>query len=237
MTCEFLFVLWSAARTHEREIADAIAKRFRVTRDFEVEWPKRHFAENLAAFYGWRSWHVWRNKARKCGTDIMDVCDKVTPFEEMKKQLDSIKKDYKTLLKEQSYAFAELFNRVKLNLCYGKNQSNEQLLLNSYHGKLDLKLVEKMADYGRYLLISSSVGCEYPANLQGLWNGAYSPAWACTFFNNENIQMAYWQAYAGDLKEATLPLFNLYEKFMQDYRYNAKNLFGCKGILLPLFYG
>lgn len=30
MTHEFLFVLWSAARAHEREIADAIAKRFRV---------------------------------------------------------------------------------------------------------------------------------------------------------------------------------------------------------------
>ncbi|MBQ7761504.1 MAG: glycoside hydrolase family 95 protein [Clostridia bacterium] len=168
-------------------------------------------------------------------TLLMDISEHVADFDTMKEQIDKIKKDYKLLLKEQSYAFAELFNRVKLNLCYGKNQSNEQLLLNTYQGKLDLKLVEKMADYGRYLLISSSVGCEYPANLQGLWNGAYSPAWACTFFNNENIQMAYWQAYAGNLKEATLPLFNLYEKFFEDYRYNAKNLFGCKGILLPLF--
>ena len=68
MTNEFLFVLWSAARTHERQIADEIAKRFRVVRDFEVAWPRRHFAANLAAFYGWRSWHIWRNKARKCGT-------------------------------------------------------------------------------------------------------------------------------------------------------------------------
>ena len=49
MTHEFLFVLWSAARAHEREIADAIAKRFHVTRDFEVEWPKRSFVANLAA--------------------------------------------------------------------------------------------------------------------------------------------------------------------------------------------
>lgn len=64
----FLFVVWSAARRFEREIADEVAKRFRVLRDFEVAWPKRHFADNLAAFYGWRSWHVWRNKARKCGT-------------------------------------------------------------------------------------------------------------------------------------------------------------------------
>ena len=58
MTHEFLFVLWSAARAHEREIADAIARRFRVVRDFEVEWPKRSFAVNLAAFYGWKSWHI-----------------------------------------------------------------------------------------------------------------------------------------------------------------------------------
>jgi len=64
----FLFVLWSAARGFEREIEEAIRGRFRVVRDFEVAWPKRHFARNLAAFYGWRSWHVWRNKARKCGT-------------------------------------------------------------------------------------------------------------------------------------------------------------------------
>ena len=64
----FLFVVWSAARQFEREISDEVAKRFKVLRDFEVTWPRSHFVDNLAAFYGWRSWHVWRNKARKCGT-------------------------------------------------------------------------------------------------------------------------------------------------------------------------
>ena len=47
--------------------------------------------------------------------------------------------------------------------------------------------------------------------------------------------MAYWQAYAGGLAESVLPLFNLYDKFKDDYRENARNLFGCRGILLPLF--
>ena len=156
-------------------------------------------------------------------------------FEEMTPMVDCCQKDFDTLLDEQAQAFACLFNKTRLTLSEGENASNEQLFLNSYGGAVDKRFIEKMADFGRYLLISSSVGCEYPANLQGLWNGAYSPAWACTFFNNENIQMAYWQAYAGNLSEATLPLFNLYDKFKDDYRENAKNLFGCRGILLPLF--
>ena len=144
-------------------------------------------------------------------------------------------KGFDTLQREQSEDFSALFNKTRLSLTDMENTSNEQLFLNSYGGKVDPRFIEKMADFGRYLLISSSVGCEYPANLQGMWNGAYSPAWACTFFNHENIQMAYWQAYAGNLSEATLPLFNLYDRFKDDYRENAKNLFGCRGILLPLF--
>ena len=156
-------------------------------------------------------------------------------FEEMKEIVDRVTKSFDVLVKEQREDFFALFNKTRLTLTNEENTSNEQLFLNSYSGDVDSRFIEKMADFGRYLLISSSVGCEYPANLQGLWNGAYSPAWACTFFNNENIQMAYWQAYAGNLSEATLPLFNLYEKFFDDYRENAKNLFGCRGLLLPLF--
>ena len=157
------------------------------------------------------------------------------PFEKMAKLVDKCEKSFDTMLAEQGEDFSALFNKTRLTLSDGENLSNEQLFLNSYGGWVDVRFIEKMADFGRYLLISSSVGCEYPANLQGVWNGAYSPAWACTFFNNENIQMAYWQAYAGNLSEATLPLFNLYDKFKDDYRENAKNLFGCRGILLPLF--
>ena len=64
----FLFVIWSKACAHEAKIVEEISNRFRVLRDFNVSWPKRHFVANLASFYGWRSWHIWRNKARKCGT-------------------------------------------------------------------------------------------------------------------------------------------------------------------------
>lgn len=63
----FLFVVWSEARAFEGRIVEEIGKRFRIVRSFEVAWPKRHFAENLASFYGWRNRRVWWNKVRKCG--------------------------------------------------------------------------------------------------------------------------------------------------------------------------
>ncbi|MBR2968692.1 MAG: glycoside hydrolase N-terminal domain-containing protein [Clostridia bacterium] len=150
-------------------------------------------------------------------------------------EIDKIKKDYAAIECEHKKYFSEIFNRVLLNLCDDENTCNEQLILNSYNGKVDVRLIEKMADFGRYLFISSAYNCSLPANLQGVWNGDYSPAWGCTFFNNENIQMEYWQAFGGDVSEACLPLFDLYDRFKDDYRQNAKKLYGCRGILLPLF--
>lgn len=170
-------------------------------------------------------------------TAVLNVSPECHSFEEMKGSLsvfDGV--DYATMKSEQERAFSEIFDRTSLNLCYDEvAKSNESLLLDAYSGSVSNQLIEKMADYGRYLLISSSFGCGLPANLQGLWNGDYSPAWSCTFFNNENIEMEYWQALCGNLSETMLPLFDLYERLVDDYRMNAERLYGCKGILLPLF--
>ncbi len=169
-------------------------------------------------------------------TFILDVAEKAIPFEKMRESVDNRDLNYDDLYEKHTKMFKNIFNRTRISICADKeNESNEALLLKSYSGNVDMRLLEKMADYGRYLLISSSYGCEFPANLQGLWNGDYSPAWACTFFNNENIQMAYWQAYMGNLSDTVLPLFDLYDKFKDDYRHNASRLFGCRGLLLPLF--
>ncbi|MBO5374198.1 MAG: glycoside hydrolase family 95 protein [Clostridia bacterium] len=175
-------------------------------------------------------------KGAKNVTILIDAESIFAPFEEMKAKLDKISGDFNTMLKEHQESFSKLFNKTKITIDQNEqNASNESLLMSSYSGKVDGRITQKMADFGRYLLISSSYGCALPANLQGLWNGDYSPAWACTYFNNENIQMAYWQAYAGGLADTVLPLFNLYDKFKDDYRDNAKMLYGCRGILLPLF--
>jgi len=170
-------------------------------------------------------------------TAVLNVSPENQSFEQLKNTLAVFDgRTYSNLKEEHTKAFSEIFDRVTLNLCDDEeNLSIEQHLLNVYNGSVDNQLIEKMADFGRYLLISSSYGCTLPANLQGLWNGGYSPAWSCTFFNNENIEMEYWQALTGNLHETLLPLFDLYERFKDDYRTNAKNLYGCRGLLLPLF--
>jgi len=166
----------------------------------------------------------------------VNVESKVISFEEHKAILDEIKDSIDVLKKRHEKAFSDVYNRTILDISDNdENLSNEQLFLNSYDGNIDLRLIQKMADFGRYLLVSSSFHCKWPANLQGIWNGDYTPVWSSAFFNNENIQMMYWQAFMGNLNETACPLFGLYEKFMDDYRENASKIYGCRGILIPLF--
>ena len=159
----------------------------------------------------------------------------IVPFNELKDNIDSVNDSFDKLKERHVKVFKELFERTILDFANGENYSNEELLLKSYSGNVDLRLIEKAADYGRYLLLSSSYGCKLPLNLQGVWNGDYSPAWSSAYFNNENIQMCYWQAFKGDLLDTLNPVFDLFDSLKEDYRENATKLYGCRGILLPLF--
>jgi len=143
---------------------------------------------------------------------------------------------YEYLLGRHVPLHSELFLRARLDLEASKQRklTNDELLMQAYDGDVPASLIERMFDYGRYLLICSSVPGGLPANLQGVWNGDYAPAWDSDYHNDENIQMNYWQALPGNLAEATLPYFDYYESFLDDYRANAKAVYGCRGILAPI---
>ena len=96
------------------------------------------------------------------------------------------------------------------------------------------RLIELLAVYGRYLFISSSRPEGWPVNLQGVWNGDYEPAWSSDYHNDENVQLTYWQALPGGLPELLLPLFDYHENRLGDYRANARRVFGCGGIVIPI---
>lgn len=154
----------------------------------------------------------------------------------LSKQLEMCNKSYQELLNEHTVIHSKLFNSMKLSLGTGNDtdRCNEQLLLDSYNGDVPTLLIQKMADMGRYLLITSTAQGSMPPNLQGLWNGDYNPAWASDFHNDENIQMNYWAALPGNLAETMLPLFDLYDALLDDFKENAKKLYGCRGILIPI---
>jgi len=77
---------------------------------------------------------------------------------------------------------------------FGKNKKKEKnrSAATAPKGAVDVDLQELIANYGRYLIISSSrPGC-LPANLQGIWNWSNHPAWQSDYHSNINVQMNYW---------------------------------------------
>jgi alpha-L-fucosidase 2 len=161
--------------------------------------------------------------------------DRQTAWARLKTELAEIEMNYDALLAPHAAEHRELFNRVKLDLGASEEAhalSNEELLLDAYQGEASPAMTEKMWSYGRYLLISSSRAGGDPCHLLGQWCGEYRGFWA---FNmaNENLQMIYWQALSGGMSETLLPVFDYYDRMMDDFRENAQKLFGCRGICIP----
>ena len=120
-------------------------------------------------------------------------------------------------------------------LAEGADLSNDELLMKAYRGDVPDALLGRLANFGRYVLIASATTGTLPPNLQGIWNGNHQPPWLCVFFFNENVQMALWPGLPGGLPECVAGLFDLLESRMEDFRTNAKKMFGCRGILPPLY--
>lgn len=62
-----LFMLWNNGRRLEKQILADIGSRYEIAGICEVFWPPRHFARNLARFYG-KNLRKGAKKIRECGT-------------------------------------------------------------------------------------------------------------------------------------------------------------------------
>ena len=156
-------------------------------------------------------------------------------LQRMQEEILRLESDYEALLERHVALHRPQFNacRVEFTTVDAPGLSNEALLLHAYSGSISKELLQKMTDYGRYLLMSSSGGASVPSNLQGIWNGDYAPPWDCFFMINENLLMNYWQALPGGMNDETLSVFNFYESNVEAYRENARKLYGCRGIFIP----
>jgi alpha-L-fucosidase 2 len=126
---------------------------------------------------------------------------------------DASSKSYKQLRERHVSDYQELFNRVSLNLGKTSNQPTNDRLNAHKNGGSDNALEALLFQYGRYLLISSSRPGSLPANLQGIWNNEYKPAWYSQYTTNINIEMNYWPAEPTALAECHMPLFDWMENF------------------------
>ena len=70
-----------------------------------------------------------------------------------------------------------------------------------------------------------------PANLQGIWNEMYIPAWDSKFTININAQMNYWPAEVGALPECHEPFFDLLDRVRVDGAETARVHYDCRGFV------
>jgi len=139
------------------------------------------------------------------------------PFEQVKKSHIS---DYRSL-----------FDRFALD--FGNNQRNtlptDQRIHKFRQSPEDPQLLALYAQYGRYLLISSSRPGTGPANLQGIWNKDLKPAWGSKYTININTEMNYWPAEVTNLSECHEPLFRLIKECSETGRSVAREHYNCNG--------
>ena len=92
----------------------------------------------------------------------------------------------------------------------------------------DPGLIALYHNYSRYLMISCSRD-SLPANLQGLWNPSFHPAWGSRFTINVNLQMNYWSVNVCNISECEEPLFELMSRMVKPGSHTALKMYGCRG--------
>jgi alpha-L-fucosidase 2 len=105
----------------------------------------------------------------------------------------------------------------------------DQRILKFTESPDDPQLLALYAQYGRYLLISSSRQGTGPANLQGIWNQDMKPAWGSKYTININTEMNYWPAELSNLPECHEPLFNLIKDLSITGQEVAREHYNCEG--------
>ena len=148
--------------------------------------------------------------------------------------LGSLSSDYAALFKPHAAAWGKLFNRVSVDLGGSdaeRGMPSEALLdLAQKEQRLTPALLERMYDAGRYVYMCSA-GPETPPNLFGIWTGTWQPAWSGDYTTDTNLQLDTELAYSANLAELMDGYFHLWDGFIPDFRKNAHDLYGCRGIL------
>jgi alpha-L-fucosidase 2 len=103
-------------------------------------------------------------------------------IKQLRSEIGAMTAEYESLLETHVKEHKELLSRITLDLNAGEDRelSNKELLEKARNGEIPASLVERLFEYGRYLLICSSRPGGLPANLQGVWSGTWTRGRAIT---------------------------------------------------------
>jgi len=141
--------------------------------------------------------------------------------------------NYNNILQQHIAEYKSYYNTFSINL--GASQfdtmpTDERLKNFATHA--DPAFIALYAQYGRYLLISSSRPNTMPANLQGIWNDLLSPPWGSKYTTNINLEMNYWPAEILNMSALTEPLFEMIEELSINGQTTARNYYHARGWVL-----
>jgi alpha-L-fucosidase 2 len=142
----------------------------------------------------------------------------------------ALKKNYDQLLYLHTREYQKYFNRVSFSL--GKNEgintSTDERIKN-FKQQYDPGLIALYFQFGRYLLLSSSLPGNQPANLQGKWNDKINPAWDSKYTININTEMNYWPSEITGIPETAEPLFRMLKDLSISGQEAAQKIYSARG--------
>ncbi|WP_329262042.1 glycoside hydrolase N-terminal domain-containing protein [Streptomyces sp. NBC_01478] len=141
---------------------------------------------------------------------------------------------YDELLSRHAPVHGELYGRAELDL--GVPDSDRDLPVGELIARADTKtldgaLIEALFHSGRYLLLSSSG--VLPPRLTGLWLGEWGAAWSGDYTTDANINLQMAGAVLTGMPELIAPYADLIDGQIDDWRTNARTIYGTRGILAP----
>lgn len=126
-------------------------------------------------------------------------------------------------------AHRELYDRAEVRLPASDDSglpTPQRIERFAASGGEDAALAALYYNYGRYLLICSTLPGVLPPNLQGLWaNSIYTP-WNGDYHTNINVQMNHWPAEPGNLSELHGPLIDLVKRSVAQGEHTARTFYG-----------
>ena len=150
----------------------------------------------------------------------------------IQRELAKLPADYEEMFVPHAREHGEMFRRVVLDLGAAKQwaaTSTRQLIDASVEKGVTPLFLEQIHAMGRYLLISSCG--KYPAPLQGIWGGNWSPPWQGGFVLDSNVNLQISAAAMGNLPECATSYFNYIKGMLPGWRINAREYLGCRGFL------
>jgi len=141
--------------------------------------------------------------------------------------------DYETAKAEHTAFFRSYMDRVSLDLGHteAENKPTDQRI-RDFATIFDPSLAALYFQFGRYLLICSSLPGTQPANLQGIWNDRLLPSWDSKYTCNINLEMNYWPAESANLSEMHEPMLKMIEELAITGAETARMMYGCRGWVL-----